>query len=174
MATSYLQYSLNVANIGVIFLLIQVGAPIAAQADDPCQTPNIAPTFLPRDSRSTPQPTRTPLPYDPCAPTATRSTSATGLASTPTPALPPVIPTPQLAANGLFGRYFTDTLTQQGSFDSFHATRLDPRLDFEWQQQPANPHPSGATDQYAPPNPHAPTNGYANANNLLNRRCRKC
>jgi hypothetical protein len=117
---------------------MQDGAPSAAQADDPCQTPNLAPTFLPRDSRSTPQPTRTPLPYDPCVPTATRSTSATGFASTPTPALPPVIPTPQLAANGLFGRYFTDALSTTGSFDSFHATRLDPRLDFFW-QQPAKP-----------------------------------
>ncbi len=118
-------------------MLIQAGAPIAAQADDPCQTPNVAPTFLPRDSHSTPQPTRTPLPYDPCAPTATRSTSATVFASTPTPALPPVIPTPQLATNGLFGRYFTDTITQ-GGFDNFHATRLDSQLNFFW-QQPANP-----------------------------------
>ena len=50
---------------------MQADAPIAAQADDPCSTPNVAPTFLPRDSRSTPQPTRTALPYDPCAPTRT-------------------------------------------------------------------------------------------------------
>jgi murein DD-endopeptidase MepM/ murein hydrolase activator NlpD len=62
---------------------MQDGAPSAAQADDPCSTPNLAPTFLPRDSRSTPQPTRTPLPYDPCAPSQTPSSSPSAL-----PALP--------------------------------------------------------------------------------------
>ncbi|MCE7947596.1 MAG: hypothetical protein DYG88_09230 [Chloroflexi bacterium CFX4] len=66
---------------------MQASAPIATQADDPCLTPNLAPTFLPRGSRSTPQPTRTPLPYDPCAPsqtpTRTMSPSPTALPSLP-------------------------------------------------------------------------------------------